>query len=283
MRRLVSASYVALLVVVAVAAGVAVVEIHTWNVAVQLGYAGAIARIDVLDLGGQSGAKDDVVDFVDRTGSALAYAPSDGALLTVHDPRGLFRGADGPLFGPLTRAGQEPAALVSDVLQRQGTDLTGVLPTGTRIVGSVGPGVRLAMLESSGLSVVRNLAAGPLGGGTYVIAGPGALEAQELANALSADGASIDGGAVYPPVSWTPFGRQWFATVLAALLGLFFFLGAVRCASCSTWRRSVTGCRSRPCSGLDVGELRWMVWERVGRGWPSAPGPGCSSSHPGRP
>lgn len=261
MRRSLSAVYAALLVVVSVAVGVLVVENRTAAVAANLGYAGPTVWIQVIDLGERARTADDVIDFVDRTGFALAYTPSvDSGLLTLYDPRGLFQGPDGPLAEPLARAGGAPAAMVSDVLGMSGADLEVVLPEGTRIVGGVDPGVGLDVATPV---LIRNRAAGPFGGGLYVVAGAGAADAQALVDTLAADGAWIGDATAYGPVPVAPY-EGMRGAVLGALLGLFVLMGTL------VILLDVAQDRDRLGVGAVLGarrrDLRRMVWTRAAPG-----------------
>lgn len=258
MRRLLGAVSAALLVVVFVAAGVVVVENRTSALAANLGYPGATVWIHVMDLGPRSHAGDDFIDFVDQTESALAYTPSsDSALLTLYDPRRLFRGPQGPLYEPLAAAGHAPAALVSDRLGVNTADVQDVLPAGTRIVGAVSPGVGLA---GASPMVIRNREAGPLGGGLYVLAGDGVVDARNLLDALEADGAWISDATVYGPIPVSPFDGAR-AVVLTGLLVLFVLLSTLVVVLDVT--RGTDRLRVAAILGARGRDLRRLLWRRA--------------------
>ncbi len=224
MRKTSGAAYAALLVLVFVTGAVVVVENRTASVAANLGYEGPTAWLQVVDLGASARTRSEVVDFVDRRGLALAYTPSlDSGLLTLHDPRGLFRSADGALAEPLGGAGEPPAALVADVLGPAGDDLRGVLARGTRVVGPIDPAVSL---DATAPVVIRNPAAGPLGGGLYVLAGADAADAQQLVDVLTAAGAWVGDAHAYGPVAALPY-EGVRAAVLGGLLCLFVVMAVL--------------------------------------------------------
>lgn len=258
MRRSLSAVYAALLVIVTVAVGVFVVESRTASVAANLGYAGPTAWIHVVDLGEGTRSPDDLIDVVDHMGLALAYTPSaDSGLFTLHDPRGLFQGPDGPLAEPLTLAGGAPAAMVSDVLGLSRADREAVLPEGTRIVGGVDPSVGL---DDATPVMIRNPAAGPFGGGMYVVAGAEVADAQHLVDVLVSDGAWIGDATTYGPVPVSPY-EGLRAAVLGALLGLFVLMGILVIVL------DVAHDRDRVRVGAVLGarqrDLRRMIWTQA--------------------
>lgn len=224
MRHMLAAATAALLVLVLGTTGVLVVENRTSAVAASLGYDGATVRIHVMDLGDRDAAADAILDFADQTASAVAYTPaSDAGLVTIYDPHGLFRGPEGPLYAPLAAAGDAPAALVADRLGADVDDLRAVLSPATDVVGSVSPGVGFA---ASRPMVIRNPAAGPLGGGLYVLAGDGVTDAQQLVDTLLADGAWVSEATVVGSVPLAPFDGPR-AAILAALLAVFVVTSAL--------------------------------------------------------
>lgn len=209
--------FAGLALVVAVAFSALLVAGRPANATANLGYSGAITQVTVLSFGDPSQANE-IVEFVESTDSGLVFSPAFGSgVLTVLDSSGYFRGSVGPLEGPLSPYGDQPAVLMSELLVEQGVSLDGVLEKGVQIAGTFPDGLEIFGERAV---VVANLAAGPLRGGEYLFAGAEVSEVQGLLDSLQAGDAWIAGAEFHPPVSIFPY-RPLLMSLISVVLAAF--------------------------------------------------------------